>query len=75
LQNVNELRDTTVRAAECVTNEILAVYGKNLNISLMYIVPIMVPTLRSAEQISNFMRSSVWRYIDFSNTFYIWRRI
>jgi hypothetical protein len=43
---------------------------QKLNIVLIRVVPLMVPILRSAEHIRNFVGSSVWKCIDFSNTLY-----
>jgi hypothetical protein len=66
---VNELRDRIVRAAECITNEMLANTWQKLNIVLC-VVPLMVPTVTSTEHIRNFVRYSVWKCIDFCNTLY-----
>jgi len=48
---------------------------QKLNIILMCVMPLMVPILRSTEHVRNFVRSSVWKYINFSNTLYDWRYI
>jgi len=45
VQNVNELHDQTVEAAECVTIEMLS------SIILMNVMPLMVPILRSTGHI------------------------
>jgi hypothetical protein len=49
--------------------------GEKLNIVLMCVVPLMVPILRSAKHISNYVRFSVWKCIDVSNTVCGWRYI
>jgi hypothetical protein len=49
--------------------------GEELFIVLMYVLPLMVPILRFTEHIRNFRGSSVWKYIDTSNTVYGWRYI
>jgi len=49
--------------------------GKKINFVLMCVVPQMVSILRSTGQIRNFVRSSVWKCIDFSNALYVWRYI
>jgi hypothetical protein len=65
VKNMNELCDTILSAAEFVTNEILAnTYEKHMLVVLL----IMVPILRYTEHIRNFVSSSVWKWIDFSNT-------
>jgi len=53
---VNEVRDRIIRAAKCITNEMFPIPGEKLNIVLMCVVPLMVPILRSAEHIRNFVR-------------------
>jgi len=47
MQNMNELCDRFIRAPECITNEMLAIPGKKLNIVLMHVMLLMVPILRS----------------------------
>jgi hypothetical protein len=53
----------------------LSVHGEKLDIVLMCVVPLMVPILRSTEHIRNFVRSSVWKCINLSSTYYGWRYI
>jgi hypothetical protein len=50
---------TVVRAAVHVTNEMLVIPDEKSNIILMFVVPLMVPILRSNEHIRNFVRPSV----------------
>jgi len=45
----------------------LPVPGEKLSIFLMCVVSLMVPILRSAEHIRNFVRSSVWSCVDIFN--------
>jgi len=59
MQNVNELRDRIIRAAECVTSEMLASTGEKLNVVLMSVMPLMVPVLSSTDHIRDFVRSNV----------------
>jgi len=53
----------------------LPVPGEKLSIIMMCIMPLIVPILRSTEHIRNFVRSSVWKCIDFPNTLYNWKYI
>jgi len=46
VKNMNELRDRTVRAAGCLTNEM-----PETDIVLMCVVPLMAPALRPADHI------------------------
>jgi len=48
LQNVIESCDRNIRAADYVTNEMLAIPGKKLNIILICLLPLMVPVLRTS---------------------------
>jgi hypothetical protein len=74
LQNSNELRDRIVRAAECVTNEMLVSTCTDTEYRLyVCVVLLVVPILRCTEHIRNFVRSSVWKCVDFSNTLWGWR--
>jgi hypothetical protein len=43
VQNVNELHDKIVRAAECITNEMTATMWCETDTVLMWAVPLMVP--------------------------------
>jgi len=45
--------------------------GKKQNTVFMHIMPLMMPILRSTDYISNFMRSSVWKCIDFFKRFMV----
>jgi len=49
----------------------LPVPGEKINIVLMRVVPLIMPILRSAEHISNFVRSCVRKLIAFSNTLWL----
>jgi hypothetical protein len=51
----------------------LPVPGKKMNIILMCALPLTVPILSSSENLRNFERSSVWKHINFSSTYYGWR--
>jgi hypothetical protein len=42
-------------------------YQLNVCQCLICVMPLMVPILRSTEHIRNFVRSSIWKYINFSN--------
>jgi hypothetical protein len=55
------------RTAGCVTSEMFATNWPD-NIVLTCVVSLMVPILGSTGHIRNFVRSSVWKSIDFSNT-------
>jgi hypothetical protein len=48
---------------------------EKLKIVWMWVVPLMVPILRSAEHIKNSLRPSVSRFIDFFNINYGWKYI
>jgi len=52
----------------------LPILGDKLSI-LTYIVPLMVPGLSSTDHVWNFVRSSIWKCINLSNTFYNWRYV
>jgi len=56
---VNELRDRIVRAAECVTNEILANTWRGIEYRPDVCCDTNGAILRSTEHIRNFVRSSV----------------
>jgi hypothetical protein len=47
VQNANKLNNKIVRAAECITNVMLANTGNKLNTVLMCVMPLVVPLLRS----------------------------
>jgi len=47
-----------VKAVDCVTSE-TPLHCERLNIVLMYVVPLVVTILRSAERTRNVVRSSV----------------
>jgi len=66
VHNINEMCDRIIRAAECVTNYMLA----KLNIVFMSVMPVMVPILRSTEHVRYSVWFSVSKRIDFSNTLY-----
>jgi hypothetical protein len=59
VQNLNELPDRTVRAAECFTNEILANTCPETEYRLYVCCATNGAILRSAEHIRNFVRSTV----------------
>jgi hypothetical protein len=59
LQNVIQLRDRIVTAAECITNDMTATCGEKLSIVLLCVVPLMGPILRSTEYVRNLGTSSV----------------
>jgi len=44
--------------------------GEKVTIILVCIVPLIMLTLRYSEHIRKFVKSSVWKYIDFFNTLY-----
>jgi hypothetical protein len=46
----------------------LPISGEKLSIILVCVELLMMTILRSTEHIRNFVRSSVWKCIDFSNT-------
>jgi hypothetical protein len=56
---VNELYDRIMTAVAALPMKWLSVPGEKLNIILMCATPLMVPILRSAEHIRNFVRSTV----------------
>jgi hypothetical protein len=58
VQNVNELCDRIHQSCR-VRYQCLPVPIQKLNIVLMCVVPLMVPTLKATEHIRNFVRSSV----------------
>jgi len=75
VQNVNKLCDRIVRAAECITNEMLT----NTWQETEYHVDVCHVTNGVHSEICwairNFERSSVWKYIGFWNTVYGWKYI
>jgi hypothetical protein len=77
VQNMNLLHDNyhSSRALCMLPVKCLQVPHVKLNIILMCVIPLMVPILRSAEDLRNFMKSSVWKCINFCSTLYGWRYI
>jgi hypothetical protein len=70
VQNVNELRDRIVRAAECVTKEMHVSTWRETEYRLDMCRATNGAILRLSEHIRNFVRYSVWKCIDFCNTLY-----
>jgi hypothetical protein len=65
VQNVKELYDRVIRAAECVTKEMLVNMWLEIEYCLMCVVPLMVPILRSTEHIRNFVKSQCFKVYQF----------
>jgi hypothetical protein len=51
VKNMKELRERTVRAAECFTSEMPVSTRPETDIVLMCVVPLMAPALRPADHI------------------------
>jgi hypothetical protein len=75
VQDLKELLDIIIRAAECLNLTMFASTGQETEYRLDVCCATNGAILRSAEHIRNFVRSSVWKYIDFSNIIHGWRYI
>jgi hypothetical protein len=64
VKNVNELRDRIHQSCR-LHYQCLPVPIQKLNIVFMCFVSLMVPTLRYIKQTRSFVRSTVWKFIDF----------
>jgi hypothetical protein len=73
VQNENERWDRIATAKGCVTNEIFVNTWRETELRHMCVVSLMVPIVTSTENIRNFVRSNVWKCIDFCNMLYGWR--
>jgi hypothetical protein len=71
VQNGNELLARIVTPAEYVTNEMLENTWLETEHSFHVYLPLTVTILRSTGHTRNFVRSSVWKCIDFSTTLYV----